>query len=368
MIAQCIQQIQIARAFAAFPCPRATGSNEKSRTGNSPKLSASCIAIAPPRGLPTGNGGLTWAITNLTDKVIEWADCRYCDAGELADDYIDDLWFLLHHSDDEDDRVVLGLTLYLDDSGSDDGSTLVTIGGPAMSRIQFRQFSSRWNALLADYRIDPPLKFTDFYGDGRYSGWYPEMKRALFIDVSRLVNQHKLYSVSLSVMQADFNACFLPDLRKKLIGPYAFAFYMTVLVHQAASEQLQSGHLRAAYLVDTGFGHSDQLIEAHKGIVEHEKRTGEFRHTGALGFDADDDVPALQAADVIAGAARRRQMCDGLLPKGFEPLEEVLRYKNITPHLHIPLPLSGMTRLAEMIHRWISADGSMPSLSDIIMP
>jgi hypothetical protein len=31
--------------------------------------------------------------------------------------YIDDLWFLLHHSEDED-TLVLGLTCYLDDSAT----------------------------------------------------------------------------------------------------------------------------------------------------------------------------------------------------------------------------------------------------------
>ena len=44
---------------------------------------------------------------------------------EQQENYIDEVWFLLHHSEDED-RAVIGLKCYLDDSGSNDGSPPVT--------------------------------------------------------------------------------------------------------------------------------------------------------------------------------------------------------------------------------------------------
>src|ERR1700678_2465589 len=117
-------------------------------------------------------------------------DCVQVHAVTELEDYLDDLWFFLHHSEDED-RLVLGLTCYLDDSGSDDGSRMVTCGGPLMSRIDFKHFSARWAKMyernqFAGYTLEQPLHLSDFVGTGKYAGLYPELKRALFNDVARL--------------------------------------------------------------------------------------------------------------------------------------------------------------------------------------
>jgi len=98
---------------------------------------------------------------------------------------------------------VLGLRFYLDDSGSDDGSAMVTCGGPVMSRIDFKHFSARWAAMyksnrFAGYVLQQPLHMSDFSGMGKYVGLRPELKRALFRDVAKLINAHKLYSLAIS--------------------------------------------------------------------------------------------------------------------------------------------------------------------------
>jgi hypothetical protein len=268
------------------------------------------------------------------------------------------LWWTLRP---DDDGVVLGLTLYLDDSGSDDGSALVSIGGPAMSRIQLRSFSTRWNKMLLTHGITPPLHMKDFFGYGKYVTKYPEMKRALFNDVCDLVNSHKLYSLSVSVSQADFRNELAEPVRKTLIGPYAFSFFVAVTAHQGMSMRLQTGPLKCSYVVDTGFAHSDQLIEAHRVVVDIERHSGN-RHTGALDFTSDDLTPPLQAADAIAWASRKRQL-GGSLPDGVEPLEGLLQ---LPAHAHIRLPASGIRELSVPVNRWISRKGSIPALGDII--
>jgi hypothetical protein len=280
-------------------------------------------------------------------------------------EYLDDLWFLLHHSEDED-RLVLGLTSYLDDSGSDDGSKLVTIGGPVMSRIQFKAFSARWARMLSKHRVGALLHMSDFVGHGKHAGWYPEMKRSLFLDASALIAQHKLYSISIAISQDDFRSELSEKVRENLIGPYAFAFFVAVTTNQTVSEKSKTGPRRISYLVDSGFGHPEQLSIAHQVIVNLEIGMGGFRHTGALGFDTDDNVPALQAADVIAWASRKRQLA-GVLPEGFEPLAEVLNEDRINLHAHIGIPKGGIKMLADPINNWLSRNGALPKLPDIVV-
>jgi hypothetical protein len=291
-----------------------------------------------------------------------------------SEEYIDDLWFTLHHSED-DDCLVLGLHCHLDDSGSDDGSLLVTCGGPVMARAQFKEFSRRWSLMyqrnrFVGYDLEPPLHMSDFVNMGKYAGLLPEFKRHFFLDVSRIVNEHKLYSISIAISQTDFNNELSEEVRKNLIGPYAFAFFSVVAANQSLSEMLmeRTGPLRFGYLVDLGFGHQEQLVEAHRVVVNNEISSGRFRSTRALTFDADDNVPMLQAADAIAWASRKKELL-GTLPEGFEPLEELLREHPTsppTPHVTIRIPPEGIRMLANPINNWIFKNGAVPKLSDIV--
>lgn len=288
-----------------------------------------------------------------------------------AAQYIDDLWFLLHHSEDED-RVVVGLTCYLDDSGSDPGSPLVTCGGVVMSGLNFKAFCARWLKMYERHQklpgpvFEPPLHMSDFLGRAKYAGLYPEFKRSIFGDAARLINEHKLYSISIAVPQTVFASELSEEVRKVLIGPYAFAFFTLVLAHQTTSETLRTGPLKASYLVDHGVAHQDQLNAAYQLIVDFEIAMGGFRHTGALAIDTDDRVPALQAADVIAWTSRRMQL-DGSLPEGFEPLSEVLREDLERPHVTIPIDRDAIKRLTVPINNWIAKNGSVPKLTDIVV-
>jgi hypothetical protein len=209
------------------------------------------------------------------------------------------------------------------------------------------------------------LHMSDFVGHGKYAGLYPELKRNLFLAVAKLINEHKLYSVSISVSQTDFGKMLSREVRKTLIGPYAFAFFAIVLVNRQVSKKLRDGPVRIAYLVDRGFGHQEQLNQAHEVIVRLEKAVGEFRYTGALATDTDDDIPALQAADAIAWASRQISL-NGALPEGFEPLAEVLRGNIKPPHQRIHIPKDGIQMLAEPINAWISKNGRMPQITDIV--
>jgi hypothetical protein len=282
-------------------------------------------------------------------------------------DYLDDLWDLLHHCDDEA-RLMMGLKTYLDDAGGDDKSPLVTCGGVVMSRLDFKEFSKRWGRMydrnqFSGYALEPPLHMCDFVGYGKYTTLYPEFKRHLFLDVAKLINEHKLYSISVAVSQTDFNEVLSPDVRGNLIGPYALAFFSIVLAHQIVSER--SGPIRTSYLVDAGFGHHDQLVQAHKVIVRFEQALRTFRHTGALATDTDDRVPTLQAADAISWASRRIVL-DGALPEGFEPLTAVLRADIKPPHQTIRIRREGLKMFAEPINNWIAKKGKMPELTDIL--
>jgi hypothetical protein len=129
------------------------------------------------------------------------------DAAESNQEYLDDLWGILFHSHNGGDELVMSLRSYLDDSGSDARSPLTVIGGPVFSLIQWKEFSKRWSALLKRYPIEEPLHMTDFVRPhGKHSGMLPEIKLNLFMKVGKLIDEHKRYSLSISVRQEDFKS------------------------------------------------------------------------------------------------------------------------------------------------------------------
>lgn len=259
---------------------------------------------------------------------------------------------------------MIGLKHYLDDSGTDGLSPIVVIGGPVMQRLHFKEFAKRWRRLLDSYKIFGSLHMQDFVRPyGRHIGINPEMKLGLFRSVVRLINEHKLYSLSVDIPQAEFKSQLSEEVQKNLMGPYALAFFSVILANQhLASTRHHEG--KTAYLVDTGSSHQDQLVFAHHAILELEKGRPEKRFTGVLGFDSDENVAALQAADVIAWAARRREL--GKLCDEFAPLRGVLS-KNKPSHAHISIPADGIRMWSDPINNWIMRKGTIPSFGDFLV-
>lgn len=278
---------------------------------------------------------------------------------EVSLSYLENLWFLMHRSYDPA-RATFALTSYLDDSGSDDLSLVTAMGGPIMSRDAFLDFSSLWSKMLRPYRVDQPLHMTDFIGNGRYVLMPSEMKLALFTKVTKLIMDHRLYSLSVAVPQVDFRSLLSADVCRQLIGPYAMAFFCVVMqTHDIAARSAFYAE-PVSYLIDTGFAFQNQLTQAHRAIVESYRKKREDCFVGAMAFDSDDRVPALQAADMIAWAARKRAI-DGDLPPQFIPINEL--FKDF--HSEIRLDSTAISMMATPINNWLSM-GVMPSLSDMI--
>jgi hypothetical protein len=214
---------------------------------------------------------------------------------------------------------------------------------------------------------------TDFVRPhGKHCGLAYEMKQALFTDAVATINKHKLYSLSIGVPNEKFRSLLSEDVRRELMGPYAFAFFSMVLSNQLFSKKITKdiGHLEAiAYLVDHGCAFPEQLVAAHKKVQEREGSRGEH-YTAAMAFDTDDRVPQLQAADVIAWSARRDKAHK--LTDEFAPLQDVLRERiqthdgRDTFHKHVPLSREDVNMWALRINNWLALTGEVPTFDDFL--
>ena len=258
------------------------------------------------------------------------------------------------------------LKAYYDDSGTDAASQVTVLAGPVMSEQAFVEFEEKWSLLLESYEIPHPLHMKDFSGGGKHSSLSFGTKRELFGKAAGIINQYKLFSVSIGIPQVLFDSLLPKKVRKRQFGPYVLAFISAVLVNKALLDKSKLyGKRTISYLVDDGCAGKGQLLEAHSVVVGAGVGKRKFRHTGSITFDTDDRVSALQSADMVAWAARRRAVC-GPLTGAFAPLEEVLSEAQEERHKHIDISEEGVQQFTTPIKNWLIFNGEMPSLRDII--
>jgi hypothetical protein len=94
---------------------------------------------------------------------------------------------------------------------------------------------------------------------------------------------------------------------------------MAVEVNRAKSEREGSRSV-IDYVLDDGNQYKKHILQFHDAIHKNSD-LAEFR-VGALTFNTDTNVPALQAADVVAWASRRRKA--GMpMTRHYEPLNRL---------------------------------------------
>lgn len=279
---------------------------------------------------------------------------------EFSDElYLEHLWFMMHHSDDPD-RAALALTSYLDDSGTHEQSKTVVIGGPLIGKARFVEFNPRWRAILDDYHIEGALHMRDFQRpSGRYVGRYPEVKASMFARIADLINESKLYSVSVCVPQMDYKSLIPIDVYRKHMSPYGMAFFVVALTNCRMADRLKVND-SIAYVVDHG-NHDEHLNRAHRLLQHWQRRVPDRLCVGAIAFDSDENVLALQAADVVVWMARKANDQEPL-PSEFEPLRAVIdpqakSGERSTPHFNIPLGTDAVASFAVNFNSWLESHG-----------
>lgn len=236
-------------------------------------------------------------------------------------EYVESVWWAMHHSDDPDRRAAV-VSCYLDESGTDDLSPVAAVGGLLLNKSNFFWFDVEWSKVLAKHNVTPPLHMKTFPRN------MPEDKRrALFSDVSRVINDHKVVSLTATLSSGQFDVNFSTLFDKKdVIGIYGMCFVLAVVMNHKVAEKYGS-QKRIPFLMDIGNNYKHHVLSAYENIVARQK-AGEQWNVGSLAFDTDD-LNVLQAADVISWSARRRLTMD--FPKGFEPLEGIFNEDHRSP-------------------------------------
>lgn len=228
-----------------------------------------------------------------------------------------DLWFAMTHSEDPT-KEVFAVNCYLDESATDGGTPEAVVAGVLMDRDRFLAFDAEWKGFLAKHNLSPAFHMKDFGFHGRLGGIGPDERRAIFSDAVAIINRHKIYSVAATVNNEDYRR-YLDKRIRDVMSVYGLCFILS-----AYSNHLRAVHNKyeknIGFLLDSGNPYADHVREAHSTLLVWQK--SEPLHAGSLTFASDEDVSALQAADLVAWSVRRR-LVNGKFENGFEVLLEI---------------------------------------------
>lgn len=259
---------------------------------------------------------------------------------------------MLHHSDDPEKRSA-DVTCYLDDSGIEPDQKVAVIGGLVMRWEDFFRLDAQWKRVLKRYSLES-IHMVDFVRpNGKHCGMFPEIKKALFRELAEIIASRRDWGISVSVTHTEFVTAFSVPKVREVMDPYALAFIGAALINTRVAEATSHPD-KIAYLIDSGNPHADKVRTGHSLILVMERFNKARYRTGAIAFDSDKNNSALQAADVIAWATRRRLATDGLLHE-YEPLRRIFeeRYnvegKRIHPHFHRHQEHEQMCRMMDLV-------------------
>lgn len=243
---------------------------------------------------------------------------------------IEALWWTLHHSEDEQ-RMISIIECFLDESGTDDLSPTAVVGGIVIQRRECFWLTQRWAEALAKHHIQSPIHMKEFGVDGKLGYLDSEERRALFIDLVRIINDNKYISVAATLTTAEYDEHFRGVFdKKKVMGVYGICFLLFVAMQ---GKYLQAAKYRdnVPFVLDYGNPYRHHVLDAHAAIVSKLQKDQPM-NVGSLAFATDDSTCALQVADIIAWGARRK--LTSALKSGFEPITEIFDVDHVEESVH----------------------------------
>lgn len=195
--------------------------------------------------------------------------------------------------------------VYFDESGTHDGSPVMTMAGYLFKRTQAQRFSRDWAKCLKQLGL-PAAHMTDCAtGNGDYAAMPMEQR----ITSEKLLIKHiKQRSV------LGFSFAVDPNLYDEVMGPFALMMsaYSYLLMISVASvrhwAQMRSYADRISYFFESGHRHANEANQYMNMIAEHGPEVVEFMSYQNHAFLDKRTALPLQAADMLAWLHRNHIM------------------------------------------------------------
>jgi hypothetical protein len=228
------------------------------------------------------------------------------------------------------------LRAYLDDSGSDSISEYFILAGWVAPAPAWESFTDDWRSALMLSPQIAYVKSKEVYGTrGEFLGWGKMELSGRLAIFGNIVRKHVIAGGGAAVRKQDYEDIIRGNINKRFDSPYfvCFVSVVTILVK----------HLDALGFTDKmDFVFDEDTIKRKVGPLfdGFKEWPWEFSdRLGSLDYRSDKEVPPLQAADLVAGLARRQLR---------KLASSETRELTIGPHPNVHIQIVGRPELQKM--------------------
>lgn len=219
----------------------------------------------------------------------------------------------------EPDRIVTVVKLYLDDSGTDNQTPSVLVGGLAARPVQWRKFERSAEAFLTSHGIEV-LHAKEFHrSDEPFNDWGLEKKLKFARDLGALFVEHKCVGCFMAAHKGNYAAA--RGSRTDLPANVSHCF--ADLVHHIMADHGLRGFIKTDGLtiaVERGNKNDGGIQLAHDNVLV--PKYGDLLRS--FSQVPKTDSRAIQCADFIAFHVRRHMDAQMRADKGL-PLSDILQ-------------------------------------------
>jgi len=261
-------------------------------------------------------------------------------------------WWVMHHSRSPHRKTMVA-TCYLDESATDGGSPIAVVGGVILESGDYELLAEEWSAMLDQFSIRPSLHRKDYGLHGRFVSMPSGKKSDVFASACSIIKTYRAYTISVTLSSADYRES-LSDISKSEHSLYELCC-LGAIVSNGKMAAANNCHEPIALMLDSGNPFADQVRQAHKEAERYSKLYGIPGNVGSMTFQNDEDVPALQAADIVCWAARRKVSGSRFFTES-KPMEELI--DNESSHQSVSLGRDILQILEPMIKHNIETRGT----------
>jgi hypothetical protein len=244
------------------------------------------------------------------------------------------------------ERVFVPLVAYADESGTHDasgiqpGGEVAVVAGWVAWKEDWDWFDEEWRQALADYHV-PVFRMSDFANEERiartpsspYHGWDREKRDRFVRDLIVIARHYSVLGIVAGLSIRDYNAVVPERLRQRVGHPFHFCFQLFFdnllpLLRNKFEPPLPPDDQVAFF-----FHQQRQFKEKALRVFDAIKTLKDTdSRMGGIAFEDEERYTPLQAADLLAGRARKmitRQVAGKptITPGSWD--DELFRLRNI---------------------------------------
>jgi hypothetical protein len=211
------------------------------------------------------------------------------------------VWELSRAVLNDRDGYVIVLRIFMDESGTHDGSDVVAVAAYIGKPKEWQRFTKAWNIAKRPIKVFHSVDCQNLAEE--FDGWNPKDRDSLVARLLPTLATHNLIGLAVAINMRDLDVALRgkPHLGELFGSAYGLCFHCVV---QSVIETVEknSNNQSLSFVHET----NDFQVEALEAFSEIKK--SRKRHSGgmAIAFADKDKFVPLQAADVLAYEANKK--------------------------------------------------------------